>query len=136
LCHPLFYAGLVNGNFSVPFATIAKSDLLTIVVRVNLVGEDGKEIALLPLGFTYMPDENEWYLEPAPATLDYGKIAKDWVHDSLPTLQLLKWEAKLNEGSVKVEFVGTAWDDHQRPHSFHVNMTKDGKVLYSESSVT
>jgi len=58
--------GLTNGNFTLPFEKIEKTDILTIVVTVVIIGEDNKETRLLPLGWTYMPDENEWYFEPAP----------------------------------------------------------------------
>jgi len=58
--------GLADGNFTLPFENVKKSDTLTIVVTVVVIGQDEREIRLLPLGWTYMHEENEWYFEPAP----------------------------------------------------------------------
>jgi hypothetical protein len=59
---------LEDGNFTVPFEKVKKRDILMVVITVAILGKDGEETQLLPLSWVYMPEENDWYFEPAPFT--------------------------------------------------------------------
>ena len=54
-----------DGNFTVPVTEVKKGQSLMIRVTVTIIDEQEREHKLLPLGWIYMPENNDWYFEPA-----------------------------------------------------------------------
>jgi hypothetical protein len=54
-----------DGNFTVPMTKVEKGQRLMIRVTVTIVDEQNREHKLLPLGWVYMPENNDWFFEPA-----------------------------------------------------------------------
>jgi hypothetical protein len=55
---------LFFGNFSVPKICAETDENLRIEVNVILIDIDGQKHKLLPVGWTFMRDKNDWFLEP------------------------------------------------------------------------
>ena len=55
---------LIFGNFNIPEESTKTDETLRINVSVTLLGPTGKKSVLLPVGFTFMRDKDEWFLEP------------------------------------------------------------------------
>jgi len=55
---------LFFGNFSVPKICAETDEDLRIEVSVTLIDVDGQKHKLLPVGWTFMRDNNDWFSEP------------------------------------------------------------------------
>jgi hypothetical protein len=55
---------LISGHFELPSSIDLSSSRLQAEVRVAIRDEFEREHPHLPVGFVYLPDANDWYLEP------------------------------------------------------------------------
>lgn len=52
------------GNFGVPKKCLNSTEYLTLEVQVTIIDQYDRPHELYPVCYTYMRDENDWYLEP------------------------------------------------------------------------
>jgi len=55
---------MVFGHFNVPKICVTSDENLRIEVKVTLIEIDGREHDLLPVGWTFMRNRNDWFFEP------------------------------------------------------------------------
>jgi HNH endonuclease len=53
-----------HGHFSLPSAVVNSQAKIEITVRLSIIDAFEREHHFLPIGFIYMRNENDWYLEP------------------------------------------------------------------------
>lgn len=56
--------GIKDGNFAVPVTKVERDQRLMIRVTVAIIDEQERERKLLPLGWVYMRENNDWFFEP------------------------------------------------------------------------
>jgi hypothetical protein len=67
--------GLRDGNFTVPITKVEKGQRLVIIISVTAVDEKDQEHELLPQGWVYMPEANDWFYDPGVE--DLKKLEKE-----------------------------------------------------------
>jgi hypothetical protein len=54
----------INGHFEIPWDRLVVEHHLTLQVAVSIIDPYEREHQHLPLGYSYVPEQNLWYLEP------------------------------------------------------------------------
>ena len=54
----------INGHFEIPATYPRIHESFTLILQVSMIDQYEREHQHLPVGYTYVPDKNSWFLEP------------------------------------------------------------------------
>lgn len=55
---------IVRGHFQIPDEAANSQERLEVKIKVTFIDQNDDEHELLPVGYVYMRDQNDWYFEP------------------------------------------------------------------------